>query len=202
MSQKILCRVKSRTHREGMSNPYFPNINLGAVASFATMRQQLELHPTYFDDVSCPYDDDTREQLKRIFAPKVVEVPVPGPERIVEKRVEVAAQAAEGGGKRGPKAKSGSVDIDEIATEISEIRQELRQLKIDGKSLQTQDRLAIIKTRAALVEKMISMAERTQNVKKLSLFQSVVMGILDDLTDATAKQEFMKRIEPYAATEI
>lgn len=184
-----------------MSKPYFPNINLGAVASLVTLRQQSDLYPDYFDHQDCPYDQETRDQLKRVLAPKVVEVLVPGPERIIEKRVEVAAKAAEGAGKRGPKPKTGTVDVDEVAKEIDEIRQELRQLKLDGKTLQTADRIQIIKTRAGLVEKMIAMAERTHNVKRLSLFQSVIMGVLDDLVGPEEQQEFMKRIEPFAATE-
>ena len=85
------------------SKPYYPTINLGAIASLMTLRQQIDAHPDYFEQDNCPYDDDTKEQLLRVMATKVIEVPVEKiVERIVEKRVEVAAKAAEGGGKRGP----------------------------------------------------------------------------------------------------
>jgi len=118
---------------------------------------------------------------------------------IVEKRVEVAAKASEGAGKRGPKDKAGGVDVNEVAREIEEIRQELRQLKIDGKALQTADKIQLIKLRAQLVEKLVTLAERTTNVKKMSVFMSTVMTILDDLLENDARQEFMRRIEPFAA---
>lgn len=206
MIEKIIAPKKFHLHLGRMTSPYYPNLHLGAIASLLTLRQQSEMHGDYLDNEACPYDEDTKDQLRRLLAPtiveKVVEVPVEKiVERIVEKRVEVAAKAAEGGGKRGPKPKSTGVSDDEIGKEIGEIRQELKQLKVDGRALQVADKIQIIKTRAALVEKMLSMSERVQNVKRLSLFQSVVMGVLDDLMTDELRQEFMKRLEPFAATE-
>lgn len=182
--------------------PYYPTLNLGSLASLQTLRQQMDLHPDYLEREDCPYDQDTREQLGLIMAPreieKIVEVPV---EKIIEKKVEVFVAASEGGGKRGAKPKKSGGDIDEVAREIDEIRQELRQMKIDGKGLQVSDRIQMVKTRAGLVEKMLQMAERSHNVKKMSLFQSTVMGILDDLMDDERRQQFMKRMEPFAEAE-
>ena len=184
------------------SKPYYPVLNLGAIASLKTLRQQLDAHPDYLSREECPYDEDVREELAKIMAvrevEKIVEVPV---EKIVEKRVEVMVQAAEGGGKRGPKLKGSGVDNDEVAKEISDIRKELSQLKTDGKTLQVGDRIQVIKTRAGLVEKMLQMAERAQNVKKMSVFQSTVMGVLDDLMDDERRAEFMRRLQPFAEAE-
>ena len=185
------------------AKPYYPSINLGSIASMVTLRQQMDTHPDYLTNDSCPYDEHTRDQLARVFAAREIEVEkVVEVEKIVEKRVEVMVQAASGGGKRGAKPKlRGQVDDDIVAQEIKEIRDELRQMKIDGKALQTSDRLQMIKTRASLVEKMLQMAERAQNVKKMSIFQSTVLGILDDLMTDDLRGQFMSRIEPFADTE-
>lgn len=182
--------------------PYYPTMNLGALAALRTLRQQLGLHPGYLDQPDCPYDDDTREQLKELLAPKIVEVPVEKiVEKIVEKRVEVAAKAAEGAGKRGPKAKTAGMDIDEVTKEIEDLRAELRQLKLDAKALQTADKISIINLRAKVIEKLISLGERAYNIKRMSIFQSTVMGILDDLVSEEGRQDFMKRLEPFTLSE-
>lgn len=181
---------------------YYPAINLGSIASLAALRQQMDLHPDYLTDEGCPYDQSTRDQLERILAPRVVEVEkVVEVERVVEKRVEVQVAASEGGGKRGPKPKATGVDIDAVAKEIDELRQELRQMKIDAKGMQVNDRIALAKVRAALVEKLLNMSDRAVDVKKRSLFLSTVMSILDDLMPDDMRQEFMKRLEPFAAAE-
>ena len=186
--------------------PYFPTINLAQLATISTLRQQMETHEDYLKHPDCPYDQSTREQIARLLTPKVVEVPVEVEkivEKIVEKRVEVMVAASEGGGKRGakPKPKGSGVNQDEVAKEIADLRSELKQLKIDGKALQTGDKIQMIKLRASLVEKMIQMDERTNNLKKQSLFMSVVMSILDDLMDDERRHEFLKRLEPFAAAE-
>lgn len=185
-----------------MSNPFYPNLNLGALASLMAIRQQMDAHEDYLTNAACPYDEDTREQLARVMATKTVEVEVIREvEKIVEKRVEVAVASAEGAGKRGPKPKSSGVDMDKVAKEIQDIRDELKQLKTDSKTLQTADRIQIIKTRASLIEKMISMDEKVTHQRAIGAFMATVMTILDDLMSEEARQEFMKRLEPLAAKE-
>lgn len=179
--------------------PFYPSINLGGIAALLSLRQQMEAHADYLSRDECPYDEDTKDNINRIMAVRVVEVPVEVErivEKVVEKRIEVAA---EGGGKRGPKQKATGVDINEVAREIEDLRAELRQLKIDGKALQTADKIQLIKLRSQLVEKLVTLAERTTNVKTMSGFMSTVMTILDDLLEDDGRSEFMRRIEPFAA---
>lgn len=185
-----------------MSQAFYPQLNLGALAGLLAIKQQMEAHEDYFTSDACPYDEDAREQLSKLLATKVVEVEVEKiVERIVEKKVEVVTKASEGAGKRGPKAKTSGVDMDGVAKEIQSIRDELKELKLNSKVLQTADKINIIKTRAALIEKLISMDEKTNNQRKVGQFMSIVLTILDDLMTEEARQEFMKRLEPVAAAE-
>jgi hypothetical protein len=185
-----------------MSAPFYPQINLGSLAALMAIKQQREARDDYFADVACPYDEDTREQLEKLLAPKTIEVEVEKiVEKIVEKKVEVVVDAAKGGGKRGPKIKSSGVDMDAVATEIQNIRDELKQLKLDSKSLQTADKIQIIKTRATLVEKLIDMDSKVNNQRKMGTFMSLTLTILDDLIPEEGRQEFMKRLEPLAAAD-
>lgn len=185
-----------------MSKPFYPNLNLGALASLATIRSQMDAHEDYLTHEDCPYEETTREQLAQLLAVRTVEVPVEKiVERIVEKKVEVVGQAAESAGKRGPKAKTSGVDLDGVAKEIQSIRDELKELKLNSKALQTADKIQIIKTRAALIEKLISMDEKTSNQRKSAHFMSIVLTILDDLVPEERRQEFMRRVEPFASAE-
>ena len=181
---------------------FYPQIEPRALTGMTTIKQLLESDPAYLDVPECPYDEGLRNQLKGMLSPKIVEVPVEKiVERIVEKRVEVAAAAAEGGGKRGPKTSAASSNSDLIAKELVDIQSDIRQLKIDSKALQPGDKVQILKTRAALVEKMIVMQERTTNIKRVSMFMSIVMSILDDITTDEQRQVVMKRLEPFALEE-
>lgn len=190
-----------------MSKPYYPKLDLGGLAAMQTIRSQMLTFPTYLEEKDCPYDADARALLARMFAPTVVErevkveVQVPAP--TAQRKIETALKAAEGGGV-GPKVlrlKTSGVDLDGVSQEIQGLRQELQQLKMDSKGLQTADKIQIIKTRAGLVEKLVSMDEKTNNLKRNSLFHSTVMAILDDLIPQDRRMEFIQRIAPFAAEE-
>lgn len=186
-----------------MSNAYYPNIDIGLLAGLMTIHNQMELHEGYLESKECPYDTDTKERLSKMFAPKVIEKVVEV-EKIVERRVEIATQASAGGGAVGRKSlkeKTSGVDTEGVSSEIQDLRKELQQLKIDSKGLQTSDKISIIKTRAGLVEKLVTMDERVNNLKKMAMFQSVILNVLDDLVPDDRRLEFIKRITPFANGE-
>lgn len=182
---------------------FFPQVNSGALIALMTIRQQLGNDPAYLDNDAAPYDEDTKTQLKELLA--VREVPVEKivyVDKIVEKKVLVQAEASEGGGQRGPKAKGGGAQNAEvIGKEITDTLADLRSLKLNAKTLQPTDKIAIMKTQAVLLEKLITMEERNTNVKKMSMFMAMVMGILDDFVPEENRQGFMKRIQPFAEAE-
>lgn len=186
-----------------MQNQYFPAINPGVLSALMTIRQQLDLNPAYLDDAAAPYDPDVKDLIRDLVAVRTVEIEkIVEVEKIVEKRVEVAAQASEGGGQRGPKVKGGGTQNAEvIGKEITDTLNDLRQLKLNSKTLQPADKLSIMKTQAMLLEKLITMEERNTNIKKTSQFMSTVMGILDDFMSDEVRQQFIKRITPFAEAE-
>ena len=181
-----------------MTQPYYPKLDLGSLASIMVIRQQTEMFEDYFENKACPYDEDTKRQLQKLFA--VIEV-----EKIVEKVIEreIKVEVEKPTGQRGPKVKmkTSGVSLEEVSKEIQDIREELKTLKTDSVGLDTGDRIQIIKTRATLVEKLVSMDEKVNNLKRLSTFQSVTMGILDDLMEEEQRKQVIKRIEPFAKEE-
>jgi len=178
--------------------PFFPQIDPRSLASLLTVKQQLDSNPDYLKEEDCPYDEDTVADLTMLLAPKVIERIVEVEKVVeVEKRIEAAASSP---GKRGPKQK-GIVLTDEITSELKDIREDLRQLKTDQKNLSPGDRVMILKTRSLLVEKLAVLAEKNTNIKRMNMFMSTVMTVLDDLVPSDQKQEFIRRIEPFAESE-
>jgi hypothetical protein len=180
---------------------FYPQLDPRALNALVTIKQLLEQDEGYLNDPSCNYDPELKAQLQGLLAPKVVEIEVPV-EVVVEKIVEIekiVEMAAEGGktGPKGPTKNAGSKNIGAITAELIEVQKDIRQLKMDSKGLMPADKIQILKTRAALVEKMITLEERSTNIKKVSMFMSVVMGILDDAFTDEQRQIFMKRLAPF-----
>lgn len=174
---------------------YYPSIDLSLVASLTTIRLMLDNNPDYLDDKACPYDAATIADLKELLKPKVKVV-----KQVVEKIIERPTEAVSTGvdPSAGPvKLKESAIPIEDVEAEIRDIKDELKRLKVESVGLDTNDQVQIIKTRASLVEKMVDFKERITNVKRLSNFQSVVLGILDDLIQDEKRLEFIKRLEPF-----
>ena len=182
---------------------YYPALTTGPLTALATIKQQLEMDGGYLDRDECPYEDHVKADIRSLLAPQIIEVPkIEYVEKIVERKVEVAAAASEGGGQRGPKLKGGGAqNADVIGKELSETLSDLRTLKLNAKTLLPKDKLDIMKVQATILEKLITMEERNTNIKRLSLFMSTVMGILDDLMPEDMRQTFMKRLQPFADSE-
>jgi len=178
---------------------FYPQFDSRALRALATIKTILISTPDYLESDGCPYDVEDRKLIKQLLAKEVIEV-----EKIVhiERQPTLAERAAEGGGKRGPRdagAKTG--DIDRVSVELQAIMDDLRNLKLNAKDLKPADKIQVIKTQAALLEKMITMTERATNIKKVSNFMSIVMGILDDAMTDEQRQIFMKRLEPFTRDE-
>jgi hypothetical protein len=186
-----------------MGMTYYPALTGGAVMALTTIKQQLEMDGGYLEREDCPYEEHTKADLKALLSPQIVEVPkIEYVEKIIERKVEVAATAAEGGGQRGPKLKGSSVESGEvIGKEIAQTLDDLRQLKLNARTLQPKDKIDIMKVQATLLEKLTMLEERNINIKRLSLFMSTVMGILDDLMPEDMRQIFIKRLQPFADAE-
>jgi len=182
---------------------YYPAITSGPLMALSTIKQQLDLDAGYLDRDDCMYDEQTKEDIRKLLAPTIIEVPkIEYVEKIVERKVEVAAEASKGGGQRGPKAKgNAAANADVIDKELMEVLADLRSLKLNSKTLLPKDKLDIMKVQATLLERFINSQEKNTNIKKMSLFMSTVMGILDDLMPEDTRQLFMKRLQPFVDSE-
>lgn len=162
----------------------YPTLRLGVLQAIAELKDL----PDALTRPDCPYDRETIEVLEKIF--KVREV-----EKIVEKIVEVSVAATRGRPSGDTKL---SIEAQEdVADSATELLGQLKALGEGEKGLDTQTKIQIIKTKATLIEQLLKLRERWNNVKRISLFQAVVISILDDLVTEADRQEFLKRVEPY-----
>lgn len=159
----------------------YPAIGLTEIQTFLEILENAQGDSAYFDPAFCPYDETIVQELRKVVqAMDVTTVAVVDAKNPV-----------------GRPTKAVALPVDEVEKEINEIRTELASLKLDGQSLEVADRIQIIKTRAALLEKVIGMKERTNNLKRQSLFITNVIGIMEDNMAQTEREKVIKQLEPY-----
>ena len=167
----------------------YPPLRLGLLTSLAQMKKDLEEDPHLLKSPDCPYDQDVIDILGKLLATKVI-----------EKQVQYVEQADPVVKKRGRPEKPGKVSDAgsvEVADEVRRILAQLEKLEPEDGMADKTMALQILKTRTALIEKLISMEERSYNIKKTSNFLQVVIQILDDCVSEDMRQVFLKKIEPY-----
>ena len=162
----------------------FPTLRLGVLQSMIELQAQFHHNPQLFDEKECPYDRETVDVLRRIFAVKTIEK-------------EVVREGIKEVGRTPVAEKLNSAQQEEVEQTALDLLQELKKLGNGEKGLDTSTKIQIIKTKATLIEQLLKMRERFMNVKRVANFQTVVIAILDDLLDEDRRQEFLKRVEPF-----
>lgn len=159
----------------------YPTLRVTVLQGLRDLKERFNENPEVLKSGSCPYDPETIEILTQILTSK-----------IVIKTIEVVPpEPVPVGGILS------SEDKDLVEQTIGELLKELRELGEGEKTLDTQTRIAIIKAKATLIDQMMKSHERIMNVKRISAFQSIVIGILDDYIGEADRLAFLKRIEPY-----
>lgn len=171
-----------------MTDFTFPPLRAGVLASLVDLKERVDQDPDFLDN--SPYDNEAKRVLAVLLAPKVVEKEV---------RVEVPIAAPARG--RGRPTKDVALSDEDQAKVRENIEALLKQLSEMGtgedEKLETSERIQIVKTKAALNEQLLKMQERVFNVKRMSDFQTIVLGIVESLVPDADKHLFMERIEAY-----
>jgi hypothetical protein len=149
------------------------------------LKNQLET----LNEPACPYDEETKQALLDLLAPKVVE-------KVVEKEVVVEAKAG-----RGRPSKDIRLSDEDQQLVLDEIKSTLKSLNELGtgenESLDTKERIAIAKTKGDQLERLLKMLERFTGAERVQKFMDDVIRILDDLVPEKDREIFQKRLEPY-----
>lgn len=170
----------------------YPTLRIGVLQGLAGLKAACDAEPGYLRKPDCPYDNDTKDMLEKLFKPVEIEV-------VKEVVVEKPAR-----GKVGRPSKKNELTADEaseVEEETKELLKELRALDKNAagelKDLDTATKLQIFKTRAMLLEKLVTLRERQTNARKVIEFQQTVVSILDELVPEDMRPEFLKKLEPF-----
>lgn len=146
------------------------------------LKNQLET----LNDPTCPYDEETKQALLDLLAPKVIE-------KIVTKEAPVAA------GTRGRPTKDIKLDEEDQKMVLDEVKSTIEALNAmgSGEGLPTNERIQIAKTKSGLLDQLLKMMERHTTVQRMEGFKEEVIKILDDLVTEADRETFMKRLEPF-----
>ena len=161
----------------------FPTLRIGVLQSMTELQAQFHHDPHLFEAKDCPYDSETISALKQIF--KVREV-----EKVVEKEVIRTVEPVKDENLTKEQQET-------VETTAFGLLDQLKELGEGEKGLDTSTKIQIIKAKTTLIDQLVKIRERVMNVKRVSVFQTVVISILDDLMEEDRRQEFLKRIEPY-----
>lgn len=163
----------------------YPTIKATDLPKLVSIVEQAAADPKYLDPASCPYDEKSINNIKRIL----------------EVCSTIGQYAVERGpparGKVGRPTKGPSIPIDEVEREVDEIRKELADLKVDGQTMETSDRIQVIKTRAALIERVIGMKERIADVKRYHSFVQTVIGIMEQHLSPKERETVLEELKQH-----
>lgn len=167
----------------------YPTLRAAVLRGLVALKEALVADDTILDHEDCPYDQEVKGVLRDLLAVKVVE-------RIVTK--DVGGGGGSGAGRGRVKSRGVSdAAVDQVMVKVEDVMRQLEELKRDAVDADVDVRMQLIKAQTALLEKHINMFERVMNVKRASTFEAVVIGVLDDLVDEDARDQFLKRIEPF-----
>ncbi|MGN6820619.1 MAG: hypothetical protein ACTHJR_18330 [Sphingomonas sp.] len=158
---------------------------MAVLSGLSQLKEAYDRDPDFFDGEDVPYDKETVALLKKMFLPKVV-----------EKVVEVKVKEKAGRGRPSKETPLGDEDLKKLSDEIDKILKALNEMGT-GEGLDPKDRINITRNKTTLLNTALQLRERLFNVKRMSEFQEIVVGILDDLVDEKGRETFLNRMEPY-----
>lgn len=162
----------------------YPTIKANDLPKLVQIIEQASADDKYLDPASCPYDEATIKNIKRILS-------LCDGDRIASATVRPER------GKVGRPSKSPAIPIDEVESEIKGIQDELASLKIEGQTMETADRIQVIKTRAALIERVLVMKERVTDIRKFHSFVQTVIGIMEQHLSPKERDSILQELKPY-----
>jgi len=164
----------------------FPPLRVAVLQALVELKDRVMADPDFLDGPDVPYDGEALTVLKKILQPQVVT-------KVVEKTV--AAPKNERG-RPGKDVVLSEEDQQKVRDQLQKLIDDVNAMEV-SKTIDTKDQIAIARLKSNLIEQLLKLQERAFNVKRMSLFQEVVINILDDLVDEKGRETFLAKIEPY-----
>lgn len=165
----------------------FPPLRAGVLTALVDLKERLDEDPNFLDQSD--YDNDAKRLLTTLFAPKIVEI---------TKEVEVIKEVKAGRGRPTKDVALSDEDQQAVRDNIATLLTQLNEMGTgEDEKLETNERIQIIKTKANLNEQLLKMQERVFNIKRMSDFQTIILGIVESLVPDEDKHVFLERVNDY-----
>lgn len=165
----------------------YPPISLIELTKIRAILENAQQDPNYLRGDVCPYDEATRNMIKGLIPDPVV--------------LATLGAKPEGRKKAGAPRRTPGIKIEEIEEEFKALRAEINGLVADAKGLEPNERVQIVRVRSALLEKIISMKERIESIKKQEDFIATVIQVMEDELPQELRLVVIEKLEPFAAEE-
>lgn len=147
---------------------FFPPLPENAVFALDLILKRLAEDPEFLDDEDCPYTSEEKDFLSKFVA----------------EISEVEEAEAELGNK-----------WDRLERESNSL---FKNLTETGATLQIKDhteKMAYFRTATSLLDKIVSIQERTANLRQIHKFHETVLNIMEDTLDAEQRTAVMERLQ-------
>lgn len=158
-----------------MSTTYFPPMSTPAIAPFRVLKQMLANNPALLDEPNCPYPDDIKLFLKELMMPGMDHRPA-----------EIIAAV--------------SVDFDDpdaLIQEFEKLYREIQAVTKESAKLDPNERIQWAKAATGLLEKIVTLKEKSFNIRSHSQFQRKVIDLIDVVLAPEQRTEFVRRLGDY-----
>lgn len=166
----------------------YPPLRMQVLSALLELKDGVIADPEFLDSPDIPYDGEILTTLKKILAPTVRTV-------TIDKTPPKAESA--GRGRPSKDVVLGEEDQAKIRDQLQKLMDQLDQMGDGEKDMPTNEKLQVIRLKTNLTEQLLKQQERAFNVKRMSQFKEVIIGILDDLVSEKDREVFTKRLEPY-----
>lgn len=154
-----------------MATPFYPTITPETLTPFNAALSLMMKDPGYLDHSSCPYPEPVRQFLHKLAT-----------------------------GSGAPVAELADVSLETPEDVLEQLSQLYTTLMGFGKSIKASDaseKIQWAKASTSLLERIVTIRERTLNLKQFSEFQSAVLGLLNEVLEPAQRTDFVDRLGKY-----
>ena len=170
-----------------MTDFTFPPLRAGVLTALAELKARVDEDPTFLE--ASPYDNEAKRVLLALFEPKIVE------KEVIK---EVIKEKKAGRGRPSKDVALSEEDMENVRTNIAALIDQLNKMGTgEDEKLETSQRIQIVKVKAALTDQLLKMQERHFNIKRMSDFQTIVLGVVESLVPDSDKHLFLERLEAF-----
>lgn len=139
------------------------------------LRELMKSNPTMLDDGTCPYPKQVKEFLRELMSAGQGSL---GWDQLVEVPIELD-------------------DPEQLLREFEKIYSQLQAIQTTFGSLDPKDRVQWAKAAIGLLERVVTLKERTFNLKNHSTFQKTVLDVLEQVLTPDQRSAFVDKLGDY-----